>query len=77
METRPGVATTPIAPGLTRREAEVLALAGEGLDNVTIGTRLFITERTVRFHLGNAYRKLGAANRTEASAIARRRGLLS
>lgn len=77
METRPGVATMPIAPALTRREAEVLALAGEGLDNVTIGTRLFITERTVRFHLGNAYRKLGAANRTEASVIARRRGLLS
>lgn len=77
METRPSTAPVPSAAGLTPREIEVLTLAAEGIANSTIATRLFITERTVRFHLNNAYRKLGAGNRTEASAIARRRGLLT
>ena len=77
METRPSATQAPGGPVLTPREIEVLALAAKGIDNVTIGRRLFITERTVKFHLHNAYRKLGAGNRTEASVIARHRGLLS
>lgn len=77
METRPTATWESGHAGLTPREIEVLALAAQGLDNVTIGKRLFITERTVKFHLQNAYRKLGATNRTEASVIARQRGLLS
>lgn len=77
METRPSANPAQGDAGLTAREIEVLALAATGLDNVTIGERLFITERTVKFHLQNAYRKLGASNRTEASVIARERGILS
>lgn len=62
---------------LTSREFDVLRLAADGHDNATISAELGIAERTVKFHLQNAYRKLGARNRTEASAIARRQGILS
>ncbi len=78
-----GMTTFPVAPdalqgatSLTPRELEVLAMAADGHDNRAIATGLFISERTVKFHLQNAYRKLGARNRTEASAIARKRGMV-
>ena len=38
---------------------------------------LWVTEQTVKFHLSNIYRKLGVANRTEASRWAQRHGLLA
>jgi len=62
---------------LTPRELEVLRLAAEGLSNCEIGSRLYVTEQTVKFHLGNIYRKMGVANRTEAAHHALRRGLIS
>lgn len=62
---------------LTRREAEVITMAAEGLDNAAIAQALFVSERTVKFHLQNAYRKLGVGNRTAAVAAARREGLIS
>jgi hypothetical protein len=62
---------------LTPREIEVLGLAAEGLSNNEIGSRLYVTEQTVKFHLGNIYRKMGVANRTEAAHHALRRGLIS
>lgn len=62
---------------LTPREFEVLRWAADGHDNAEIATALHVAERTVKFHLQNAYRKLGARNRTEAAAIARRQGILS
>ena len=62
---------------LTPRELEVLRLAAEGLSNCEIGSRLYVTEQTVKFHLGNIYRKMGIANRTEAAHQALRRGLIS
>lgn len=62
---------------LTPRELEVLRLAAEGLSNSEIGSRLYVTEQTVRFHLGNVYRKLGVANRTEAAHRALRQGLIT
>lgn len=61
---------------LTPREAEVLAMAAEGMDNRAIAGALVVTERTVKFHLQNAYRKLGVTNRTAAAAAARRLGLI-
>ena len=61
---------------LTRREQEILRLAAEGYSNLQLAKMLWVTEQTVKFHLSNIYRKLGVANRTEASRWAARRGLL-
>jgi DNA-binding NarL/FixJ family response regulator/signal transduction histidine kinase len=61
---------------LTARELEVLRLADEGLRSKEIAARLVVSERTVNFHLKNAYRKLDASGRTEALRIARAHGLL-
>jgi DNA-binding NarL/FixJ family response regulator len=70
-------ADTPGVPALlTPRETEVLRLAADGLCNRDIADQLFVSERTVKFHLQNAYRKLGVGNRTAAAAAARRRGLV-
>ena len=61
---------------LTAREGEILALVAEGRSNGEIGKQLFISSKTVSVHVSNILGKLGAAGRTEAAAIARRRGLI-
>lgn len=53
-------------PTLTKREYEVLHLLSVGRQNKEIATELNITNSTVEKHLTNAYRKVGAENRTEA-----------
>ena len=63
-------------PALTPREVEVLALLAQGLTNGQIGKRLYISTKTVSVHVSNLLTKLGAGGRTEAAAIARRRGLV-
>jgi len=73
-----GTATTmsPAAPfGLTRREAEVLALLAEGRTNRQIGEALFITPKTASIHVSRILAKLGVAGRGEAAAAAHRLGL--
>jgi len=70
------VAASEAAELLTPREREVLALMAEGLRNQEIAERLVISVRTVKVHVSNILSKLGADNRTEAVAEARRRGLL-
>jgi DNA-binding NarL/FixJ family response regulator len=67
--------TAAQASGLTERELSILKLVAEGLSNLEIANRLFVTEQTVKFHLSNIYRKLGVANRTEATRYAYRNGL--
>ena len=61
---------------LTARELEVLALVAEGRSNREIAGQLFISAKTVSVHVSNILAKLGAGGRTEAVAIARRRGVL-
>jgi len=53
-------------PGLTERELNVLRQLAHGLSNREIGGELFISETTVKFHVRNIMRKLGAASRAEA-----------
>ena len=69
---RPRPAETPLAPPspLTCRELEILRLAAQGMTNAQIARDLWVTQQTVKFHLSNTYRKLGVANRTEASRYA-------
>lgn len=55
---------------LTQRELEILGLVAQGYTNGRIARQLWVTEQTVKFHLSNTYRKLGVANRTEASRYA-------
>ncbi|MCK9520543.1 MAG: response regulator transcription factor [Dehalococcoidia bacterium] len=62
---------------LTEREREVLELLALGLPNKQIARRLGISEHTAKFHVGAILSKLGAASRTEAVALAARRGLLA
>lgn len=62
---------------LTRREAQVLGLLANGDETRTIAHRLFVSEATIKTHLRNIYTKLGAKRRTQALAIARKRGLVS
>lgn len=61
---------------LSPREREVLGLVAEGRTNGEIAGALFITERTVRYHLTSIFTKLGADNRTQAVTLARERGLM-
>jgi DNA-binding NarL/FixJ family response regulator len=52
---------------LSVREREVLELVAEGMANKQIARALGITERTVKAHLGSAYRQIGVADRTSAA----------
>ena len=72
----PKTSTSELPAGLTRRELEILRLVAEGHSNSQLARMLWVTEQTVKFHLSNIYRKLGVANRTEASRWAQLNGLL-
>lgn len=63
-------------PALSPRESEVLALLAEGAPNKVIARRLNISVHTAKFHVAAILIKLGAANRTDAIAIAMRQGLV-
>lgn len=75
-EQRPAVDNTPSAE-LTLRQLEVLKLLGAGWSNKEISAELCIAERTVRAHLTELFRALGASSRTQAVLAAQRLGLLA
>lgn len=56
--------------GLTPRELEVLDLVAHGKSNSEIASALFITTKTVKYHLTGLFSELGVHNRTEAAALA-------
>lgn len=65
----------PLAEKLTARELQVLEGLTHGKSNKGIALDLGITEPTVKLHMKTLYRKVGAANRTQAALIAREAGL--
>jgi DNA-binding NarL/FixJ family response regulator len=73
---RRAVAPATLPGGLTERELEILRLVAQGYTNGRIGRELWVTEQTVKFHLSNTYRKLGVANRTEATRYAYQHNLV-
>ncbi len=68
-------ADRPPVARLSAREREVLAALADGLSNMELAERLFISERTANRHLSNIFTKLGVRNRTSAARIAIEAGL--
>jgi DNA-binding NarL/FixJ family response regulator len=65
----------PALDTLTEREREVLVLIGEGRNNAEIGETLFLSESTVKTHVGRVLAKLGLRDRVHAVIRARELGL--
>lgn len=61
---------------LTPREVEVLALIAQGYSPATVADALFLSKRTIEFHLANVYKKLVVSDRVHAVDAARRLGFL-
>lgn len=61
---------------LTKRQVEILHFMALGLSNKEIGTRLMVSENTVKYHLKKILQKTNAQNRTEAVAMAMNSGIL-
>lgn len=61
---------------VTARELEILAHVADGLTNRQIGSKLAVSEETVKTHLSRAMAKLGVSDRAQAVAVLLRRGLL-
>jgi LuxR family transcriptional regulator, positive regulator of biofilm formation len=51
--------------GLSNREAEVAELVTKGLSNKEVASQLFVTEKTVKFHLTNIYKKMNVKSRAQ------------
>ena len=62
---------------MTTRELEILAKLPSGLSGEELAKDLFITESTLKTHLGSIYRKLQVRNRSGAVEVAKRRGLIA
>jgi len=65
----------PALPVLTDRERSILVAIAAGMTTAAIGSELWVSEHTVKFHLTNIYRKLGVANRAGAVRFAFEHGM--
>jgi len=73
----PAEPASPLPGNLTPREAEVLALIGEGLSNREIGERLVLGQATVKTHVNRIFAKIGVQTRAQAVRYAIGNGLAS
>ncbi|MCI3935562.1 response regulator [Streptomyces sp. AN091965] len=71
-EPEPEPARSPELERLSPREAEILALIGEGLTNRQIADRLFLAEKTIKNRVSSILTKLGVGRRVQAAVIAER-----
>jgi DNA-binding NarL/FixJ family response regulator len=72
----PAIRASSLPDGLTEREAEVLALIGEGLSNTEIAEHLYVAEATVKTHVNRMFAKTHSRDRAQAAAYAHRLGLI-
>lgn len=77
LPSRTGDSAVASGAPLTAREREIVELMADGANNRIIASRLAISRHTVKFHVASILAKLGARSRTEAVAVALRRGLLA
>lgn len=66
----------PRSVRLTKRETQILGLIAQGHTSQEAGDLLFISHRTISFHLSSVYEKLGVNNRVQAFRMATRLGLI-
>jgi DNA-binding NarL/FixJ family response regulator len=74
---RPRAAMPALLEPRSERELEVLALVARGASNVEIAAELFVSERTVKGHVGSIFTKLGARDRAAAIVLAYEAGLVT
>ena len=72
---QPGGPSSPDT--LNEREQEILQLLARGARNKEIAAQLFLSIKTVEYHLAHLFHKLGVSNRTEAARVATERGLVA
>jgi DNA-binding CsgD family transcriptional regulator len=59
----------PGSPDLTQQELQVANLVRRGLSNRAVAAQLFLSPRTIDFHLRNVFTKLGLSSRSELAAL--------
>lgn len=73
----PSAETVAVQEGyLTPRQMEILTLVAQGLTYKEIGAKVFLSERTVKYHMGQIIERLQLENRRQAIEYARRKGLV-